>query len=193
METPDQSIYSWRGADIRNMLSFQQDYPRARVISLEQNDLPSASLLEAGILRLLRSQRASFQQDFPQAKIISLEQNYRSTGNILEVAQSLISANGMRREKELFTNNGQGARVIVHEAYNEEDEAEFVIGEVDRLVRDKRARAGDCAVMYRVNAQSRALEEACLRRGMKYRLVGGVRFYQRKEVKDLLAFPAAGA
>ena len=147
---PDQSIYSWRSADIRNILSFQKDYPRAQTISLEQN--------------------------------------YRSTSNILEAAQTLISQNGMRLDKGLFTDNGQGAPVYAHETYDEEDEAAFVIGEVGRLVREERLKAGDCAIMYRVNAQSRALEEACLRRGMKYRLVGGVRFYQRREVKDILAF-----
>ena len=147
---PDQSIYSWRSADIRNILSFQKDYPRARTIPMEQN--------------------------------------YRSTSNILNAAQALISQNGMRLDKGLFTDNDQGKPVYAHEAYDEEEEAGFVIGEVDRLMREERLKAGDCAIMYRVNAQSRALEEACLRRGMKYRLVGGVRFYQRREVKDVLAF-----
>lgn len=147
---PDQSIYSWRSADIRNILSFQQDYP--------------------------------------QAKTISLEQNYRSTGAILEAAQNLISVNGMRLQKGLFTDNGQGAPLVVHEAYDQEEEASFVVGEIDRLVREESVKPGDCAVMYRVNAQSRALEEACLHHGTKYRLVGGVRFYQRKEVKDLMAY-----
>ena len=147
---PDQSIYSWRSADIRNILSFQQDYP--------------------------------------QAKTISLDQNYRSTSNILEAAQNLISVNGMRLHKDLFTDNGEGEAVVVHEAYDEQEEADFTIGEIDRLVRQERLKPGDCAVMYRVNAQSRALEEACLHRGMKYRLVGGVRFYQRREVKDLMAY-----
>ena len=147
---PDQSIYSWRSADIRNILSFQRDYPDARTVSLEQN--------------------------------------YRSTGIILEAAKGLIAANGMRLDKDLFTQNSQGAPVVVHEAYDQDDEATYVVGEVDRLVRQERFNPGDCAVMYRVNAQSRALEEACLHRGMKYRLVGGVRFYQRREVKDLMAY-----
>ena len=147
---PDQSIYSWRSADIRNILSFQKDYPDARTVSLEQN--------------------------------------YRSTGIILEAAKGLIAANGMRLDKDLFTQNSQGAPVVVHEAYDQEEEAAYVVGEVDRLVRQERFNPGDCAVMYRVNAQSRALEEACLHRGMKYRLVGGVRFYQRREVKDLMAY-----
>ena len=147
---PDQSIYSWRSADIRNILSFQNDYPRA--------------------------------------KTISLNQNYRSTSNILEAAQGLISVNGMRLEKDLFTDNGEGEAVLVHEAYDEEEEADFAIGEVTRLVRQEKIKPGDCAVMYRVNAQSRALEEACMGRGVQYRLVGGVRFYQRREVKDLIAY-----
>ncbi|MSQ06581.1 MAG: AAA family ATPase [Dehalococcoidia bacterium] len=147
---PDQSIYSWRSADIRNILSFKQDYPKA--------------------------------------KTIALEQNYRSTSTILEAAKRLISVNGMRLEKDLFTENDKGAPVVVHEAYNQEEEAEFVVGEISRLVRQEHRPPGDCAVMYRVNAQSRALEEACLRLGIKYRLVGGVRFYQRREIKELLAY-----
>ena len=147
---PDQSIYSWRSADIRNILSFQQDYP--------------------------------------DAAIISLDQNYRSTIKILDAAKHLISANGMRLQNNLFTDNAEGSPVEVHEAYDEDEEASYVITEVDRLVRDEKMQPGDCAVMYRVNAQSRALEEACLHQGMKYRLVGGVRFYQRREVKDLMAY-----
>ena len=147
---PDQSIYSWRNADIRNILSFQRDYP--------------------------------------QSRIIALEQNYRSTATILEVAKHLISANGMRLQKDLFTDNPKGAPVTVHEAYDEAEEAGFVVTEIDRLIRQEKLSPGACAVMYRVNAQSRALEEACLQQGVKYRLVGGVRFYQRKEIKDLLAY-----
>ena len=147
---PDQSIYSWRSADIRNILSFQNDYP--------------------------------------DAVTISLEQNYRSTGNILNTAKRLIAPNGMRLHKDLFTDNSGGAPVEVHEAYDEEEEASYAIDEVGRLIREERIRPGDCAIMYRVNAQSRALEEVCLRRGMKYRLVGGVRFYHRREVKDLIAY-----
>ena len=147
---PDQSIYSWRSADIRNILSFQQDYPKA--------------------------------------KTIALDQNYRSTATILDAAKSLISINGQRIQKDLFTDNSKGELVEVREAYDEGEEAAFVIGEAGRLVREEGFRPGDCAVMYRVNAQSRALEEACLHQGTKYRLVGGVRFYQRREVKDLMAY-----
>ena len=146
----DQSIYSWRHADIRNILSFQRDYPQARTIALEEN--------------------------------------YRSTGMILQAAKHLISSNRMRLSKDLWTNNDGGQPVVVHEAYNEEEEAQFVLKEVGRLGADDCFKAGDCAVMYRVNAQSRALEEACLRYGMQYRLVGGVRFYQRREVKDVMSY-----
>ena len=146
----DQSIYSWRHADIRNILSFQKDYPDARTVALEEN--------------------------------------YRSTGSILDAAKSLISSNRMRLAKDVWTSKGKGKPVVVHEAYDEDEEAQFVLKEVDRLVREEGGRAGDCAVMYRVNAQSRALEEACLRYGMQYRLVGGVRFYQRREVKDILSY-----
>ena len=147
---PDQSIYSWRSADIRNILSFRDDYPDAAVVSLEEN--------------------------------------YRSTGKILDAAKGLIAANGQRIHKDLFTQNAEGEPVQVYEAYDESEEASYVIDEVSRLVREKTMRPGDCAVMYRVNAQSRALEEACLQQGMKYRLVGGVRFYQRREVRDLMAY-----
>ncbi|MQG11741.1 MAG: hypothetical protein FI716_09580, partial [SAR202 cluster bacterium] len=147
---PDQSIYSWRSADIRNILSFQQDYPKA--------------------------------------KTIALDQNYRSTATILDAAKNLISINGQRIQKDLFTDNSKGDLVQVREAYDEGDEASFVITEAKRLVREDGYKPGDCAVMYRINAQSRALEEACLHQGTRYRLVGGIRFYKRREVKDLMAY-----
>ena len=147
---PDQSIYSWRSADIRNILSFQNDYPKA--------------------------------------KTITLDQNYRSTATILDAAKNLISINGLRIQKDLFTDNLKGELIEIREAYDEGEEASFVISEAERLVREKGFKAGDCAVMYRINAQSRALEEACLHKGAKYRLVGGIRFYKRREVKDLMAY-----
>ena len=147
---PDQSIYSWRSADVRNILNFRADYPRARVISLGQN--------------------------------------YRSTANILDAAKGLIATNGQRLDHELFTENATGEQVQVGEAYDEDEEAGKVIAEIGRLAREEAFKLGDCAVMYRVNAQSRALEEACLSQGMKYRLVGGTRFYQRREIKDLAAY-----
>ena len=147
---PDQSIYSWRNADIRNILSFQKDYPDARLIALEQN--------------------------------------YRSTRTILDVAGSLIANNGMRVEKALTTEKAAGADVVVHEAYTPNEEAEFVVKQVLDLARRQRVKPGSCAVMYRMNAQSRALEEACLRQGVKYRIIGGVQFYRRREIKDLMAY-----
>ena len=147
---PDQSIYSWRSADIRNILSFQQDHANS--------------------------------------KTITLDQNYRSTSTILDAAKNLISINGQRIQKDLFTDNSKGELVQVREAYDEGEEAAFVVSESARLVREEGFKPGDCAIMYRVNAQSRALEEACLHRGTKYRLVGGVRFYKRREVKDLMAY-----
>ena len=147
---PDQSIYSWRSADVRNILNFRADYPRARVISLGQN--------------------------------------YRSTGNILNAAKGLIATNGQRLDNDLFTENSVGLPVQLHEAYTEDEEAGSVVAEIGRLAREEGFKLGDCAVLYRVNAQSRPLEEACLSLGMKYRLVGGTRFYQRREIKDLAAY-----
>ena len=147
---PDQSIYSWRSADLRNILSFQNDYPKS--------------------------------------KTIALNQNYRSTATILDAAKQIISKNGQRIQKDLFTDNLKGDLVEIREAYDEGEEASLVIAEAERLVREKGFKAGDCAVMYRINAQSRALEEACMHKGTKYRLVGGIRFYKRREVKDLMAY-----
>ena len=147
---PDQSIYSWRNADIRNILSFQNDYP--------------------------------------DAKTVNLVENYRSTENILTAAQGVISGNLMSLRKPLRTSRGGGVPIIATEGHTPEEEADFVVGQVNRLEKEEGIPARDCAVMYRINAQSRPLEEACLRRGMRYRLVGGVRFYQRKEVKDLMCY-----
>ena len=147
---PDQSIYSWRNADIRNILSFQADYP--------------------------------------EAKIAPLEENYRSTQTILDAAKGLIASNEQRVEKEMWTRNGRGIPIVVGEGYNEKEEAQFVVRELDRLVREEGYARSDVAVMYRVNAQSRAFEEACLRYGVPYLLVGSLRFYQRQEVKDLTAY-----
>jgi len=147
---PDQSIYSWRFADLRNILSFEKDYP--------------------------------------EAKVVFLEQNYRSTKTILEVASDIISANLQRKPKKLWTENEDGASVTVIESYNAEEEAQSVASEIEKLVGQGQISLKDCAVMYRVNAQSRALEETFLRYGVPYRLVGGTRFYQRREVKDIIAY-----
>ena len=147
---PDQSIYSWRFADLRNILSFEQDYP--------------------------------------EAKVVLLEQNYRSTKMILETASSIISANQQRKPKELWTNNELGELTTVVETYTEQEEAQFVVSEVERLVGQGEVSRGDCAVMYRTNAQSRALEEAFIRYGVPYELVAGTRFYERREIKDIIAY-----
>ena len=127
----------------------------------------------------------SFERDFPTAKRITLEESYRSTRTILDVAQNVIAANSQRVEKSLWTNNALGVPIVVREEYKEEDEAQYVIREVHRLTRAEGFALGDVAVMYRVNAQSRALEEACLRFGVAYQVVGGQKFYQRQEIKDL--------
>jgi DNA helicase-2/ATP-dependent DNA helicase PcrA len=147
---PDQSIYSWRSADLRNILNFEKDYP--------------------------------------ESKVILLTQNYRSTKTILDTASAVISATKQRKPKELWTENEPGERIMLTETYNEQEEALFVVNEIERLVSRGEAKLGECAVMYRTNAQSRTLEEAFLRYGTPYKLVGGTRFYERKEVKDILAY-----
>ena len=130
----------------------------------------------------------NFQSDFPDANVVLLEQNYRSTQTILDSAQSVIRKNENRHEKTLWTENETGLPVTVIEAHDEEDEARLVAREITRATRDGSRAYGDFAVMYRMNAQSRPLEEAFMTAGIPYRLVGGTRFYQRREVKDLLAY-----
>ena len=147
---PDQSIYSWRFADLRNILSFEKDYP--------------------------------------EAKVVLLEQNYRSTKMILEAASHIISANEQRKPKSLWTNNEPGELATVVETYTEQEEAQFVVSEIERLVGQGRFSLGDCAVMYRTNAQSRVLEEAFVRYGAPYKLVAATRFYERREIKDIIAY-----
>ena len=129
-----------------------------------------------------------FREDFPEAKVILLEQNYRSTQTILDTANAIIARNAHRTPKTLRTDRGRGLEIVIHEAYDEADEATFVVSTIQRLVSRGEAKLGDCAVMYRTNAQSRPLEDAFVARGMPYRLVGGTRFYQRKEIKDALAY-----
>ncbi len=147
---PDQSIYSWRAADIRNLQRFETD--------------------------------------FPGTQVVLLEQNYRSTGHILRAAHAVIAKAEGRPEKALWTENAEGAKVRIQEARSGEEEAMFVATELNRLIRVEHRSAADFAVMYRTNAQSRAFEEAMLYLGVPYRLVGGTRFYDRKEVRDLLAY-----
>jgi len=129
-----------------------------------------------------------FRQDFPEARVVLLEQSYRSPQVILDVANAIISHNTRRQPKRLWTARQGGVPVTIYEAYNEIEEAQFVVREIARLVREGLARPGDCAVMYRTNAQSRALEEAFMRQGMPYKLVGATRFYARREIKDILAY-----
>jgi DNA helicase-2/ATP-dependent DNA helicase PcrA len=129
-----------------------------------------------------------FRDDFPEARVILLEQNYRSTQAILDVANAVIVRNLHRTPKKLHTARGRGLEVTIHEAYDETDEANFVAGTIQRLASRGEAKLGECAVMYRTNAQSRPIEDAFVARGIPYTLIGGTRFYQRKEVRDALAY-----
>ena len=129
-----------------------------------------------------------FQRDFEDAQTILLEQNYRSTQSILDVAMAVIDRNPQRTPKRLFTERGQGQKISLHEAYNDRDEAEFVVNTIAGRVARQGAQPGEFAVMYRTNAQSRLLEEAFLRAGLPYKLVGAQRFYGRREIKDIIAY-----
>ncbi len=126
--------------------------------------------------------------DHPEIETYLLERNYRSTQTILDAARAVIRHNRDRVDKNLFTERGGGPEIVVHEAYDQEDEARFVVDTIARLVAEEGRSAGDFAVMYRTNAQSRALEDAFVRAGLPYKLVGATRFYSRREVKDVLAF-----
>ena len=129
-----------------------------------------------------------FERDYPAATTVLLEQNYRSTQTILTAANSVITRNSARRPKRLWTDAGDGAKIIGHVADNEHDEATFVAAEIDRLADDEGVPARDVAVFYRTNAQSRSLEEVFIRVGLPYKVVGGVRFYERKEIRDAVAY-----
>jgi DNA helicase-2/ATP-dependent DNA helicase PcrA len=129
-----------------------------------------------------------FERDFPQATTIMLEQNYRSTQTILSAANAVIARNQSRREKRLWTDSGEGEPIRVYVGDNEHDEASFIAGEADALVARSGYRLGDMAVFYRTNAQSRAIEEVFIRAGVPYKVIGGTRFYERKEIKDALAY-----
>ncbi len=128
-----------------------------------------------------------FERDFPDTRVMYLEQNYRSTKTILSAAQCVIAGNVMRKGKNLWTERPQGAPITVYEAYDEQDEASYVLGQIERLVARGECRPGDFAIMYRVNAQSRVLEDTFRRRGIPYRLVG-TKFYERREIKDVVAY-----
>ena len=129
----------------------------------------------------------NFQKDYPDAKIIFLEQNYRSTKNIITAAQHVISNNQNQIPKELWTENNKGEKILIREALNEKDEASFIIDTIEGLT-TQGYRINDCAVLYRTHAQSRAIEEALIARGFPYQIVGGIKFYERKEIKDILAY-----
>ena len=155
----DQCIYQWRGADIRNILEFEKD--------------------------------------FPGAKVVKLEQNYRSTGTILDAAHSVISHNASRKAKKLWTEDAGGSPITYYRAEDERDEASYVASEISRLTEgsytlEEGRKAGrrykDFAILYRTNAQSRTFEEALSRRGIPYQVLGGLRYYDRKEVKDIVCY-----
>ena len=131
---------------------------------------------------------ARFREDYPQARVILLERNYRSTQTILDVANALIARNSRRHPKRLFTDQEGGPHIVIREAYDEQEEGDEVVREILRLVQAGEARLGDCAIMYRTNAQSRPIEDAFVRRGVPYKLVGATRFYERKEIKDVMAY-----
>jgi DNA helicase-2/ATP-dependent DNA helicase PcrA len=146
----DQSIYRWRGADIRNILDFERDYPNAQIFKLEQN--------------------------------------YRSTKTILAAADTVIQNNRERKAKRLWTENAAGEPVTYYTGLTERDEADFIAREIARLIGAGAARPSEIVVFYRVNAQSRVIEEALVRRRLPYYIVGGLRFYDQREIKDLLAY-----
>ncbi len=146
----DQSIYSWRGADIRNILDFEKD--------------------------------------FDNCKMIKLEQNYRSSKNIVEAATHLIKNNSQRKEKELFTNNNEGSKILIKEVNTDYDEARFVLSKIRHLTEVDTHNYNEIAVFYRTNAQSRVLEDQLRSNGIPYKLIGSLKFYERKEIKDILSY-----
>lgn len=146
----DQCIYAWRGADIRNILEFERDYP--------------------------------------SAKVIKLEQNYRSKANILEAANSVIKNNSNRKNKLLRTDSEPGEKIKVHRALSDIEEGRYASKEIKRLIREEERSFKDFAVLYRTNAQSRIFEDVFIREGIPYRIIGGLKFYDRKEIKDILSY-----
>ena len=146
----DQGIYSFRGADISNILNFEKD--------------------------------------FPGTKIIKLEQNYRCTQNILDVANAVIKNNETKYEKELWTKNDKGQKVQMHKAENEYDEASFIVEKINELKREEYYKNSDFVILYRMNTQSRSIEDILRREDVPYKIVGGLKFYERKEIKDAIAY-----
>lgn len=145
----DQSIYSWRGATIRNILNFESDYPNV--------------------------------------KVVKLEQNYRSTKKILEASYEIIKKNRNRKDKKLWTENIEGEKIKIYQALDEKDEGYYICDKIEKL-KNAGISLSDIAILYRVNAQSRSVEEILLKTGIQYKIVGGVRFYDRKEIKDILSY-----
>ncbi len=129
-----------------------------------------------------------FEKDYPEAKVVLLEQNYRSTKNILNAAQNVIEKNVNQKKKKLWTDNDAGNLLTLYEAFDEKDEAQFVVAQINKLQSELKNKLDDFAVLYRTNAQSRALEEIFLKFGVPYKIIGGIKFYQRKEIKDILAY-----
>ena len=146
----DQSIYGWRGADMQNILDFEQDYP--------------------------------------EAKVVLLEENYRSTKTSLQAANEVINNNQKRRPKKLWTQNADGENIIYHRSGDEREEANFVAGQINHELQENKRQYSDFAVLYRTNAQSRAIEEALLKSNIPYTMVGGTKFYSRKEIRDIVAY-----
>ena len=146
---PDQTIFSWRGANYKNILNFEKDYPNS--------------------------------------KVVKLEKNYRSTGNILNAANDIIKNNEERKEKALWTDSSDGEKICYHQAIDEKEEADYIVKEIKELLK-KGENPDDIAVLYRTNAQSRNIEEALLKYNIPYKIVGGFSFYNRKEIKDLVAY-----
>ena len=146
----DQGIYSFRGADITNILNFEKD--------------------------------------FPGTKIVKLEQNYRCTGNILKAANAVIKHNENKYEKKLWTENEEGHLPVIHKADDEYDEGRFIVEEINHLKREEYFKYSDFTVLYRMNSQSRAIEEILRREGIPYKIIGGVKFYERKEIKDIISY-----
>jgi DNA helicase-2/ATP-dependent DNA helicase PcrA len=149
----DQSIYSWRGADITNILNFEKD--------------------------------------FPESQVVKLEENYRSTKTIVTAATALIKNNDARKDKTLFTSNEPGDLIVIKEEASEYDEARFVVSRIDDLTRTAEAQWSDIAIFYRTNGQSRVIEEQLRMKSIPYRIVGGMKFYERLEIKDLLSYMRA--
>jgi DNA helicase-2/ATP-dependent DNA helicase PcrA len=147
---PDQSIYSWRGANIKNILNFERDYPKA--------------------------------------KVVRLEQNYRSRKTILDAANALIENNQGRYKKNLWSTRGEGEKIVLYVAGSEREEAAFVVSEIQRLNQECNIPLSEMAIFYRTNFQSRTFEDFLLRSGLPYVIVGGISFYHRREIKDILAF-----